>query len=105
MSIRILRISAVVLSLFSATAPVVARDADDLTVAEERTAPQPSAVPCEGGLRLTAPQGAPLTFHIFSITGQLVKSATLSEEIVCIELPRGCSVVKCGRWSKKVMVQ
>lgn len=45
-------------------------------------------------------------FHIYSITGQLVKAIEVgaggSERV---ELPRGCYIVKCSRWSKKVMVR
>lgn len=45
-------------------------------------------------------------FHIYSITGQLVKTVTVpakSEER--IELKCGCYIVKCSQWSKKVMVK
>lgn len=45
-------------------------------------------------------------FQIYSITGQLVKTIEVgaggSERV---ELPRGCYIVKCSLWSKKVMVR
>lgn len=79
-------------------------DAADRTISDERTFTEPSASPVEGAVELTAPGTGQLTFHIFSITGQLVKTVSIEGETARIELPRGCYVVKCGRWSKKVLI-
>lgn len=102
---RLFRTTAILLSLIVSAAPVMAAvDDDDRDIAGELTSPEPSASPVEGGVDLTAPAPGQLTFHIFSITGQLVKTVSIREETVRIELPRGCYVVKCGRWSKKILI-
>ncbi len=45
-------------------------------------------------------------FYIFSITGQLVKTIDIEPAgVQSVELPRGCYIVKCSHWSKKVMVK
>lgn len=44
-------------------------------------------------------------FHIYSITGQLLKRVALSNGAsTIIELPQGCYIVKCEKWSKKVAI-
>ncbi|WP_295730980.1 hypothetical protein [uncultured Muribaculum sp.] len=64
----------------------------------------PSARPVSGGIELTTPGDAPCCFYIYSITGQMVKSAEISGSAV-VELPRGCYIIKCAKWSKKVVVK
>lgn len=45
-------------------------------------------------------------FYVFSITGQLVKTIDVdAASVQTVELPRGCYIVKCSHWSKKVMVK
>lgn len=42
-------------------------------------------------------------FHIYSITGQLIKRVTLSNGATAtVELPQGCYIIKCEKWSKKI---
>lgn len=102
---RLFRTAALILSLIVSVVPAMAVvDDDDRDIAGELTLAEPSASPVEGGVDLTAPAPGPLTFHIFSITGQLVKTVVIREDTVRIELPRGCYVVKCGRWSKKILI-
>lgn len=47
-----------------------------------------------------------IRFYIYSITGQLIKTVDVqggcSESV---ELGKGCYIVKCSQWSKKVMVR
>lgn len=66
---------------------------------------EPSATPLEGAVEITAPGHTTMTFQIFSITGQLVRTVNLTDETLRVELPRGCYIIKCGRWSKKIMVR
>ena len=59
-----------------------------------------------GAIVISLKGGVCDTFQIFSITGQLVKTVSMagpSKETV--ELPRGCYIVKCSQWSRKVVVK
>lgn len=64
----------------------------------------PAARPVSGGIELTTPGDTPCCFYIYSITGQMVKSAEISGSAV-VDLPRGCYIIKCAKWSKKVVVK
>lgn len=44
-------------------------------------------------------------FEIYSITGQLVKSVTVTSAPVKIELPKGFYIVKCDSWTRRVMLK
>lgn len=57
-----------------------------------------------GYLELANPGDAVRRFHIYSITGQLVKSVDVQGTAV-VELPQGCYIVKCDSWSRKVVVK
>jgi hypothetical protein len=48
-----------------------------------------------------------VTFNIFSITGQLIKSVRVNAGTkVTIDVPKGFYIVKCvGKWSRKVVVK
>lgn len=58
-----------------------------------------------GHIELTAQQGHTYTFQIYSITGQLVKSVTVTSGTETIALPQGYYIVKCSEWSKKAVVR
>lgn len=64
----------------------------------------PAVRPVSGGIELTAPGDAPCHFTIYSITGQMVKSVEISGSAV-VDLPRGCYIIKCASWSKKLVVK
>lgn len=51
--------------------------------------------------------GQEVTFSIYSITGQLIKSVKVNaDQRVSVEMPKGFYVVKCaGQWSRKVVVK
>lgn len=61
------------------------------------------ATPCSNGIRLAATEHT--VFEIYSITGQKVKSASVDNGSTTIELPKGCYIVRCPQWSKKVVVK
>lgn len=61
------------------------------------------AVPVTNGIKLSATDKT--TFEIYSITGQKVKSASIEDGSFQIELPKGCYIVRCPQWSKKVVVK
>ena len=47
-----------------------------------------------------------LTFSIYSITGQVVKSVSVGEGTsTTVNLPKGFYIVKCEYWSRKVIVK
>lgn len=61
------------------------------------------AVPVDGGINLVATEQT--NFEIYSITGQRVKSVAVSNESIKVDLPKGCYIVRCAKWSKKVLVK
>lgn len=46
-----------------------------------------------------------VTFNIYSITGQIIKSVTIQNGNSNIDLPKGFYIVKCNQWSKRVIVK
>ena len=82
------------------TVPTISAIADDAieTVAEESR-----AIGVGGGIQLSATERT--GFEIYSITGQRVKSVTVENTTVKVELPKGCYIVRCALWSKKVIVK
>ncbi|WP_407405444.1 T9SS type A sorting domain-containing protein [Sodaliphilus sp.] len=54
-----------------------------------------------------ATTGSDAVFHIYSITGQLLKTVRLNADAhTTIEMPKGFYVVKCSsQWSRKVIVR
>lgn len=61
-----------------------------------------------GNGRITFAAGnSDAVFHIYSITGQLLKTVRLSADgHVSIDMPKGFYVVRCnGQWSRKVIVK
>ena len=64
----------------------------------------PTVKSVSGGLELNTPDDTTCHFYIFSITGQMVKSLEVNG-CTTIDLPRGCYIVKCANWSKKMVVK
>ena len=60
--------------------------------------------PVGGGIQITVDDTESHQFYVYSITGQMVKSVTVSETAV-VDLPQGCYIVKCKQWSKKIVVR
>ncbi|MCM1483132.1 MAG: T9SS type A sorting domain-containing protein [Muribaculaceae bacterium] len=58
-----------------------------------------------GGAEITVPDDTEYTFNVYSITGQLVKTFKLADGSVTVELPRGCYIIKCEKWSKKIVIR
>jgi len=59
-----------------------------------------------GEMEISNPGNESMRFHIFSITGQMVKAVEVSSgERVTVDLPSGCYIVKCSQWSKKIVVR
>lgn len=46
-----------------------------------------------------------VTFNIYSITGQMIKSVTIQGGNSNVDLPKGFYIVKCNQWSKRVIVK
>lgn len=66
---------------------------------------QPSIKTSTGAVTLIVPSDESVNFQIYSITGQIVKTATVSHGSTTIELPKGYYIVKCIHWSKSVIVK
>ncbi|MBQ2838210.1 MAG: T9SS type A sorting domain-containing protein [Muribaculaceae bacterium] len=71
----------------------------------ENIATHASVKATSGAITLVANSDEPIQFHIYSITGQAIKTITLSQGTTTIELPRGYYIVKCNYWSKTVIVK
>lgn len=58
-----------------------------------------------GGIEISNPYDIARFFYIYSITGQMVKSLEVTDGTVTVNLPQGCYIVKCDKWSKKIIVR
>lgn len=66
---------------------------------------EPSLAGRRGAIDITCPSnGRTYTFHIYSITGQLIKRVQLTDSAASVDVPQGCYIVKCDAWVKKVIV-
>ncbi len=77
----------------------------DNGVQQELTSSTVSVKVGQGQVELTVNGDEPVKFHIYSITGQLVKSASSANGSIIVELPRGLYIVKCDKWSKQIVVK
>ncbi|MBQ7042638.1 MAG: T9SS type A sorting domain-containing protein [Muribaculaceae bacterium] len=66
---------------------------------------QPSISTSTGCITLSAPEDKTIKFYIYSITGQIIKTVTVSSGKTIIELPKGYYIVKCEQWSKQAIVR
>ena len=64
----------------------------------------PSVKAVAGGIQILVSDNTVRQFHIYSITGQMVKAVETGETI-SVDLPQGCYIVKCASWSKKIVVR
>ena len=90
----------------SATVTLAAPIGYAQTTASEITAESSTAqfTTYHGALELRVIGSETIHFHIYSITGQLIKRVAIADASVRIELPAGCYIVKCEKWAKKVVV-
>lgn len=58
----------------------------------------------QGTLTITASPDCQLTFEIYSITGQLIKRLKLTDGSASIDLHSGCYIIRCEKWSKKIVI-
>lgn len=66
---------------------------------------EPQVAAGQGYIRLFCPaDGIVYHFQIFSITGRLERTITFSDGIQQLTIPQGCYIVRCEKWSKKVIV-
>ena len=73
---------------------------------EQYSSEDPAVVGGKGTITMVAGD-SDVSFSIFSITGQLIKSVRVNAGTrVTIDVARGFYIVKCaGRWSRKVVVK
>ncbi len=66
---------------------------------------QPTLKASSGQISLTVPADKTVKFYIYSITGQIVKTVSVSSGAAVVELPQGYYIVKCENWSKQAIVR
>lgn len=96
----------IALALLTAGAmPTMAAPAADS--AQRELAAQTSSVVVRAGyveLRVSGTEG--VTFHIYAITGQQVKSVNVpGGTTVSVDLPKGVYIVKGDHWAKQVVIR
>ena len=69
------------------------------------TSTQPTIKTSAGTITLTVTSDESVNFQIYSITGQVIKSITVSHGSATLELPKGYYIVRCSHWSKSVVVK
>ena len=72
----------------------------------ETAATSPTAQGAEGRIVFTA-GNSEATFHVYSITGQLIKVVRVAaDQRTSVDFPKGFYIVKCSnQWSRKVVVR
>lgn len=103
------RLAAIVAALSVVAVPVAAMPGSAPIMPTEQLeqhADDPVVATHDGVIELTSRGSADRTFQIYSIVGQLVRTVTVrAGDTEQLELRAGCYVVRCGRWSKKVVVR
>lgn len=69
------------------------------------TVSQPQVRVVQGHIEITVPGDDARQVSIYALTGQIVKSMTVSPGVTTIELPAGYYIVKCDRVSCRVVVR
>ncbi len=100
---RLLYILTICLSLAVSAATVTAYAVPRI---EQVASGEASVVGGKGTIAMVAGE-SDVTFSIYSITGQLIRTVKVSAGTrVTIDAPKGFYIVKCaGRWSRKVVVK
>jgi len=101
---RLFIIAAIAFPVLIGTATdVAAQEAHGIEAVEAVDEPQVKVL--HGMLELTVTGREAVEFHIYSITGQLVKTITVADGSQTVDLPQGYYIVRCARWAKKVVVK
>lgn len=98
------KIFTLILLLFAVSVNVAATESAQSRAGIEAQVNIPKVIIQQGAINLTNVSDTELTVDVYSITGQLVKRVRLSTGSVSIEVKSGCYIIKCERWSKKVIV-
>lgn len=94
--------------MFVLAAGLQASAADASTRFEQQSVtPEASSVRIAAGhVELSANGSQPASFAIYAITGQLVKTVTVSPGTsITVELPKGIYVVRGDNWAKQIVVR
>ena len=98
-------LSILLLSAISGSGIAIADDKVPSATIQGRIDNLPAIKVYSGQVELTVNGNESESFAIYSITGQMVKSMTLSSGSEIVDLPQGCYIVKCSKWSKKIIVR
>lgn len=66
---------------------------------------QPILKSSTGHLIIHNPDDKTISFQIYSITGQVIKTVTASTGETIVDLPHGYYIVKCNEWAKQVIIR
>lgn len=97
-------LSAILLSVIAAGSIVAAANVNPDSTVREHIDRCPELRLHPGQVELTVSSPEPESFAIYSITGQLIKSLTISGSEL-VDLPQGCYIVKCSKWSKTIIIR
>lgn len=103
---KVVLILALTMGLGLSSVSVAGMPAAQGDIASSLAAAQPSARGVHSAIELGNPLETAVVFQIYSITGQLVKTVDVSAgSVLTVDLPTGCYIVKCSKWSKKIIVR
>ncbi len=95
-------IALIMASVVYAPEVVYSQISDGESMSSINRTPLLKAVP--NGIEITVRDGVARRFYIYSITGQVIKSVEVAENVT-VELPQGYYIVKCSEWAKKIVVR
>lgn len=96
---RILLIAIMLLALTAMPSGTTAHEASIEKEAVEMTVGS-------GSIELTSNVEGRVTLFVYSITGKMVKSVELENGVtIKVDLSNGLYILKCGKWSRKVMIK
>jgi len=75
------------------------------SVSSVALAAQPSVRVVDGQVEISVPGDDNVQVVIYALTGQVVKTLTVSPGVTAIELPAGYYIIKCGKLSQRVIVR
>ncbi len=103
---NLLRLFSIAIVLSMASGVHTAFAADDKVVIESNIVEEKGPTVTVSGTHIDMWSDKAITFEIYSITGQLIKSVNVPASThVKIELPKGFYIVKCESWTRRVMVK
>lgn len=102
---KILRILTVAISMTAIPAVSYAEPAEAHEAAAAISVPQPVIRVVGGHVEITLPGSEARTVVCYSLTGQVVKTLVVNPGTTTIDLPSGYYIIRCDRYSQRVIVR